>query len=301
MIRGASPSPVSGRGRSRSPRQDRGPHLRWSTLLRSPSCFADALEKHRYVILTDLPDHTTGCCSAAASAMDSFFACESSAKRAFVCREPGVRCGYRVTSRSEGLANGCFRESYQVRGDAGRHQPWPSREVAVAASRCALALEELARRCLTAALRGAAPPSGATLDAMALGPSVLDAFHYAGSDGPAAREHLDEKVLMHEHLDPGFLTIEPRASAPGLQILAERADGAPGSEWRLMEPDLGPEDILVFACESLQRATAGAISGALHRVVESVTVPRNVMAFELRDLAPCRFAIGRERLGQQTL
>ncbi|CAE8639008.1 unnamed protein product [Polarella glacialis] len=274
--------------------------LQWSRLVADPSAFADILELYHYVILTEIPSSVTAACDAASKAFAVFFDSSTSVKNECVCRSPGKRCGYRQTSRSEGIADYCQRESYQVRGDSGSAQPWPSYAVAASAARCALQLEDVAQRCLAAALRGAPMPSRLDVEAMTLGPSVLDAFHYLGGPPPGTPDQggtdggATGEVLMYEHLDPGFLTLEPRASAAGLEVFEGETE-----EWRLIEPELGTGDLVVLACEALQRVTAGAIKGSLHRVVSSAERgPRYAIAYELRSLEPSSFAIGDEPLGR---
>mmetsp|Transcript_69246 Transcript_69246/g.225556 ORF Transcript_69246/g.225556 Transcript_69246/m.225556 type:complete len:366 (+) Transcript_69246:159-1256(+) len=317
-------SPSCKRQRLVSSDRPPAPRLKWSALVERPEEFAELLERHHYVILTSIPASVRTACETAAALMTEFFeTSRPAAKRALVSRRQSKRCGYRVTSQAEGLSERCHREAFHILGDAGSAQPWPSRSTAVAAARCTHALEAVAHHCLAAALRGARMPSARQLREMDLGPSVLDAFHYLGSPATAdfGRVHGDmagatdftrsglfelsashngncseEEVLMHEHLDPGFLTLEPRASAAGLQVL----EGQVG-EWRMIEPELGPGDIVVLACEALQRITNGAIQGSLHRVVSVGGQPRHSLAYELRGLDPSAFAIGSERLRRADL
>jgi isopenicillin N synthase-like dioxygenase len=74
--------------------------------------------------------------------------------------------------------------------------------------------------------------------------------------GPAA-----DPIVLAGHFDPGYFTIEPKATAPGLEIM----DGANG-QWVLVEPLLGADDLVIFACEELRCATKGYLSPTWHRV-----------------------------------
>lgn len=285
----ASPSPPAKRRRHQEETVATLVQVPWEALLESPARFADVLQRHHYVILKGVPHRVSTACGAAAAAMARFFTETSvAAKQELVCSHPPKRCGYRITTKREGVSEDCRRESYNVRGDVGPLQPWPSRSTAVVVAECARQLEEVAHRCLRAALRGAEPPSQQMLDELGLGPSVLDAFHYLGSGGTCG--HGGRKVLMYEHLDPGFFTIEPRASAAGLEVF----EGSEG-KWRLIEPELGPHDLVVLASETMQRVTQGTIKGSMHRVVGSGE-QRFSMAFEMRSLQRSCFQISHEIL-----
>merc|ERR1712187_614003 len=92
------------------------------------------------------------------------------------------------------------------------------------------------------------------------------------------------EILMYEHVDPGFLTIAPRASAHGLEVLDQES-----GEWCLVESELEDGDLIVFACATLQEITKGAIKGTLHRVI-AADCERHAIAYELRCLEPSVFS-----------
>lgn len=85
--------------------------------------------------------------------------------------------------------------------------------------------------------------------------SVLQSFYYANS--PA----LDENPNCGEHVDQGFLSIEPATSVPGLQVY----DFAAGA-WLDVDVSLAPTDLVLFGAESLQRFSNSEYKGTVHRV-----------------------------------
>ena len=131
---------------------------------------------------------------------------------------------------------------------------------------CASELRAVALRCLGAALRDVPWPQ----DTEVHGPSVFDAFRYVPSNAPS--------VYLAGHTDPGFLTLEPRASSPGLEV----CDGQ--GMWRVVEPLLSARDLVVFAGDALQGLTRKEVRSGWHRVVGG-GVPREALAFELRCVA----------------
>ena len=117
---------------------------------------------------------------------------------------------------------------------------------APAASRASAALEDVGCLCLDAVLQGAQLPAVQNAE---LGCSVFDAFWYhplRGGDAIESDSSADEAIVLQGHNDPGYFTIEPKASAPGLQIL----DG--DGKWVVVEPLMGAEDLVVFGCEELR-------------------------------------------------
>ncbi len=242
------------------------PSMPYIALTTSPATFFELLRRHRYVILTDLPVVTTEACSQAAAACAKFFEEEkSSDKQACSVRDTKLNCGFR--------GNQTHREHYHMRAEAGERQPWPSPAFSLAASRASAALEAVGRLCLNAALQGAQLPPVQNPE---LGCSVFDAFWYhpSGCDSIG-----DEAIVLQGHNDPGYFTIEPKASAPGLQIL----DG--DGKWVLVEPLLGAQDLVVFGCEELRYATMGKLSSTWHRVSARPDSSRLALAFELRDVS----------------
>ena len=236
----------------------------WDALAVRPSRFADVMERHGVVILTDVPRCVSTACAEAAAAAAAFFALDDAVKRAAVCRDRDLPCGYRA-----GFGH---REHYHIRCDAGARQPWPPGDFAAKLSHCARGLKGVAEQCLDAALRQRARPT----DTHLLGPSVLDAFQYGPKD--------DAAVVLGGHHDPGYLTLEPRASAPGLQVLDAN------EEWQPVEPAMGAGDLVVFAGDALQLATGRKVKSCWHRVVGGQR-PRLALAFELRCLTEDAFNI----------
>ena len=261
-----------------------------SALTASPGTFFAILKQYRYVILTDLPPSVTAACRAAADCAEDFFVCtDDCQKKQHVCTDADLKCGYR---------HGHYgREHYHMRVDAAGRQPWPSQAFAAFASELVSELQAVAMLCLAAALRGEPPcPVQNEQLGCSVRPNipfyylniaphrvqkrpllrqVLDAFYYRPSPD---HDLTAEPIVLQGHNDPGYFTIEPRASAPGLQILEGGTD-----EWVCVEPMLGPDDLVVFACEELQIATRGEIDSTWHRVSSAPGSSRLALAFELRD------------------
>lgn len=59
-----------------------------------------------------------------------------------------------------------------------------------------------------------------------------------------------------------MLTFVPRAAVPGLQVLDYET-----FSWVEVEKITGPNDLIIFVSECLERLTAGFYSGCIHRVV----------------------------------
>lgn len=220
--------------------------------------------------------------------------------------------------------------------------PADDSNLSTSAPQCAEELRRVAELCVSAALRRqralAPSPSDQTDDQGGmpislpclpvldgLGPSVLDGFRYfpnsapgggseseaqgAGStelpgsttdDGQAPLD--DATISLPEHADPGLVTIEARATLPGLEVLdlgAKLGAAAPGAatttaSWRTVESLLRPLggdpspccDLVVMAGERLEAATRRGFRSCRHRVLQppasSSNAPRDAVVFELR-------------------
>ena len=91
---------------------------------------------------------------------------------------------------------------------------------------------------------------------------------------------------MAAHNDPGVLTLTLASRIPGLELL-DRSCGKRGA-WVPLEALMAPDEVMLFAGEQLEAATAGHVRAALHRVVvqpkaqEALAEGRNSVVFELR-------------------
>lgn len=242
------------------------PRMAWGSLGENPARFAGLLEAHHWVVLSDVPPQLLAACTAAARESLAFFGQGLAEKRA--CTHGHV--GYREFPK-----NG--REDYHFACDVMASLRWPTPAMGTAMVACAAEMDSLARKCLEAALLGSGRPciGEEAVCHLDLGPSVLDTFRYDAGwiSAPAG------SVLLDGHYDPGFFTLEPRASASGLQLL----DGQ-SLQWVTVEPHLGDEDVAVFSGEALRAVSGRHFRAGFHRVMAPCT-ERLALAYELRSLA----------------
>ena len=182
-----------------------------------------------------------------------------------------------------------LREQWHVVCGAPDAQPWPAATSSSEALRDPLMrAEALLRRIAVrslAAIASLAEGEVALLaeacDAMGAGsdPSVLDAFHYLPDEAAAAPS--DAALAMAEHHDPGVLTLTRVSDVPGLQLL----DPSTGV-WVALEELAAADEVLIFAGEQLERASAGRLRSAPHRVARPPPArrgeARQSVVFELR-------------------
>eukprot|EP01065_Artemidia_motanka_P009282 TRINITY_DN14738_c0_g1_i1.p1 TRINITY_DN14738_c0_g1~~TRINITY_DN14738_c0_g1_i1.p1 ORF type:complete len:784 (+),score=179.94 TRINITY_DN14738_c0_g1_i1:51-2354(+) len=119
------------------------------------------------------------------------------------------------------------------------------------------------------------------------GQSVLDYFcyHSRESDPPGA-------PTMHwpveaGHVDPGFLTVLPLASVPGIEFRQ------PDGDWIAVEEGATRPGLAVFGGSLLEAVTAGQVRAVYHRVSRRAGQPqRHSLVYELRADSEQVYAAG---------
>jgi isopenicillin N synthase-like dioxygenase len=84
-----------------------------------------------------------------------------------------------------------------------------------------------------------------------------------------------QKCMAHQ--DSGFLTLLPKSTFPGIEILNKS-----NSFWWSLEDFLEEDDILVYSGRTLEKVTGGVIPATIHRVVRFPGQERFSMPFELK-------------------
>ena len=70
----------------------------------------------------------------------------------------------------------------------------------------------------------------------------------------------EQRMAQAAHLDLGLITVTPRGTAAGLELL--QSDGS----WVLAEAVMGDDELLVFGGQELARVTGGVFRPMMHRV-----------------------------------
>ena len=105
--------------------------------------------------------------------------------------------------------------------------------------------------------------------------SLLQCFYYANTHS------LDQNPNCGEHVDQGFLSIEPATKVPGLQVYDFAA-----ASWLDVDVALAPTDLVLFCAESLQRFSRSEYKGTVHRVGKDAQHrPRLSMVYKMRHRA----------------
>jgi len=107
-----------------------------------------------------------------------------------------------------------------------------------------------------------------------LASSPFDLFFYHNS--PQAQRTIN----CHHHVDPGFLTVVPCATVPGLNILHKTEQMSIPIE-TMLEPF---KDLVVFSGLALEEISGGFYKGAVH-MVEKNAHSRLSLVYELRPKA----------------
>jgi len=102
-----------------------------------------------------------------------------------------------------------------------------------------------------------------------------------------------QKCMVHQ--DKGLLTLLPRASFPGLEILDF------GKIWILIEEFTDNDDVIVFGGRILEKISGGYFTPIRHRVVRFPKKERLSMPFEVQsnDDAILENLAGKEAIGSQ--
>ena len=241
-----------------------------------------------------IADACARCADAATSFFDTH---DDAAKRRAVSRVDGQKNGFRVNCNgrreqfhirceervTDGTPNGST-------GSAGIHldttstarrrhcsfpqkgaycfetQTWPAanHKLKDAAPPCAEALRGVAEFCVLAAFNRfkRLHPSTKREASMSstphlgdIGPSVLDCFRYHAGNIPGRGS--SKSILLPEHADPGLVTVEPRASRPGLEVSDTASYRRPASPEEPPSRDDDPSDEAAATGRGLSNSSSG--------------------------------------------
>lgn len=102
--------------------------------------------------------------------------------------------------------------------------------------------------------------------------SLLSLFYYEN------KEENKDKTNCMEHIDQGFVSLEPHSSVSGLEIFLKDE-----AEWiRIDEPQyMKNNDLILFCSETFHRLSGGKYNGTMHRVGKN-NKPRLSMVYKMR-------------------
>ncbi|RQM27449.1 hypothetical protein B5M09_001304 [Aphanomyces astaci] len=255
-----------------SPPAQSGPRMKLKDLTwKNKARFNELMERHTFVVLTDLGDAVEALYTDLRVAMQAFFEQDRAAKDTctskYIYRNenktPMWYAGYESTHVRE-----CFRAHT---GDLSRMQ-WPSADFE--AKYLALVCQTICDKSLSLTL-GYNADTARVHQAAGEDLSVCYGLHYPNQVGTGQSN--DENV--YEHIDPSLYVIEPVTDVAGLDVFDPHAN-----EWLSAETVCVPHKEWVLFCgKALTRVTEGRVPGTLHRVTRpdhTRNVPRYCFIYE---------------------
>ncbi|RLN49442.1 hypothetical protein BBJ29_000084 [Phytophthora kernoviae] len=232
------------------------PRLKLSELnWKNRSRFLEMMERHSFVVLTDLGESLERVHDQVLQDFDTFFTSDDDDwKNECISKQiyrnenktPMWYCGYEHTSVRD-----CFRVAC---GDMSR-LVWPSPEFKDHWLSLQRRMEKICDRALSLTVGYEIAPSHARPDENF---SVCYGLHYPNIQGSGQSE--TENVF--EHVDPSLYVVEPVPSVEGLDVYDPHS-----KQWLKAEKVCVPgKEIVLFCGKALARATEGRIPGTLHRV-----------------------------------
>ncbi|RHY33399.1 hypothetical protein DYB32_001656 [Aphanomyces invadans] len=235
--------------------QKPGPRMKLKDLTwKNKALFNELMERHTFVVLTDLGERVEALYTDLRAAMQAFFeqdrACKDVCTSKYIYRNenktPMWYAGYECTHVRE-----CFRAHA---GDLSRMQ-WPSADFEE--KYLALVCQSICDKSLSLTL-GYITDSAHAHQSAGEDLSVCYGLHYPNKVGTGQSN--SENVF--EHIDPSLYVIEPVTDVAGLDVFDPHS-----GQWLSVEQVCTPHKEWVLFCgKALTRATDGRVPGTLHRV-----------------------------------
>lgn len=232
------------------------PRIKLSALTwKNRAAFNRLMEKHSFVVLTDLGDKIESTLAALMNDFADFFTSDDDSYKTGCTSKQIYRnengtpmwyCGYERTSVRD-----CFRVAC---GDMTR-LVWPSEEFERHWLGHQRAMQQICDQALSLTVGYRIDPCTQRQD---VDFSVCYGVHYPNTAGSGQSD--TENVF--EHVDPSLYVAEPVPSVEGLDVFDQHSQ-----QWITAETTLNPgKEIVLFCGKALQRCTEGRIKGTLHRV-----------------------------------
>ncbi|KUF97140.1 Serine/threonine protein phosphatase [Phytophthora nicotianae] len=225
--------------------------LNWKNRAR----FLEMMERHSFVVLTDLGEKLEGTHDQVLQEFEAFFTSDDedwkngcTSKHVYLNEhgKPFWYAGYEHTSVRD-----CFRVAC---GDMSR-LVWPSPEFKKHWLSLQRRMQRICDRALSLTVGYDIEPSHSRTDKDF---SVCYGLHYPNIEGSGQSE--TENVF--EHVDPSLFVVEPVPNVEGLDVFDQHS-----KQWLKAEKVCVPgKEIVLFCGHALNRATEGRIPGTLHRV-----------------------------------